>query len=110
MTLQIVLASATGAALPPGAPLSVELRDTSLQDTTAVLLKRVLTSVPQTGITHSLAVSMDVATVPDGATVWAHLDVDGDGRVSPGDLISTESYPVTPASRQALTIRLTKVR
>lgn len=29
-----------------------------------------------------------------------HVDVDGDGQVSPGDYVSTESYPVTPSTAQ----------
>jgi hypothetical protein len=31
------------------------------------------------------------------AAVRVHVDVDGDGEISPGDLISRERYPVTVA-------------
>ncbi|HEU4855293.1 MAG TPA: hypothetical protein VFS89_08420 [Nitrosospira sp.] len=36
------------------------------------------------------------ATVPSGVShrVRVHIDIDGDGQISPGDYISTESHPV----------------
>jgi uncharacterized lipoprotein YbaY len=108
MTLQFAIVSATGEPLPAGSRLRLELRDTSFADAPAVVVKKIETTVPKTKGTTSVSVSMDVATIPDGSTVWAHIDVDRDGRVSSGDLISVESYPVTQATRQ-LTIRLKKV-
>src|SRR5689334_9359633 len=37
----------------------------------------------------------DIPTVPSGRYVLrAHADVDGDGRITRGDYISTQSYPV----------------
>jgi uncharacterized lipoprotein YbaY len=108
MTLQLTIVSAGGEPLPPGSPLRVELRDTSFADAPAVVVKKVETTVPKTGRTTSVSVSMEVTTIPDGSTVWAHVDVDRDGRVSKGDLISVESYPVT-ATTQKTTIRLKKV-
>jgi uncharacterized lipoprotein YbaY len=39
-----------------------------------------------------------------------HVDVDGDGQVSLGDYVSTESYPVTPSTAQAdMQVRVHKV-
>src|SRR5262245_60296143 len=39
-----------------------------------------------------------------------HVDVDGDGQVSPGDYVSTESYPVTPSTgQQDLQVRVHRV-
>ena len=108
MTLQLTIVSGRGEPLPPGSQLKVELRDTSFADAPAVVGKKLDTTVPKTRATTSVSMKMDVTTVPDGATIWAHIDVDRDGRVSSGDLISVESYPVTQATRQ-LTIRLKKV-
>jgi uncharacterized lipoprotein YbaY len=108
MILQLTIVSAGGEPLPPGSPVRVELRDTSFADAPAVLAKRVERTVPKTGRTTSVSVPIDVAKVPEGSTVWAHIDVDRDGRVSKGDLISVESYPVT-SSTQKTTIRLKKV-
>jgi hypothetical protein len=39
------------------------------------------------------------------STVWAHVDCDRDGRVSQGDLITTESFPIPPDG-SALTVRV----
>lgn len=109
MTLQLTIVSAGGEPLPAGSPLRVEIRDTSLADAPAVLVRRIDVSVAKTGRTSSVSVPIELKTVPDGSTVWAHIDVDRDGRVSKGDFVSVESYPVTPASVQRTTIRVKKV-
>ena len=109
MKLQLTIVSAGGEPLPPGSRLRVELRDTSFADAPAVVVTKVDDDrARRPGRTTSVSVPMDVTTVPDGSTVWAHVDVDRDGRVSKGDLISVESYPVT-ATTQKTTIRLKKV-
>jgi hypothetical protein len=42
-----------------------------------------------------------------GLTVWAHVDVDGDGRVSKGDWVTVQSYPLPEgeAARLAVAVR-----
>lgn len=107
MALKLTIVSAGDEPLPPGSPLRIELRDTSYADAPAKLLKRVDRTVARKGRTTTVAVSMD-EPVPDGTTVWAHNDVDRDGRVSKGDFLSMESYPVTSATR-TITIRLKRV-
>ena len=109
MTLQLTIVCAGGEPLPPGSPLRVEIRDTSLADAPAVLLRRIDVVVPKKGRTNSMSVPVDLATVPDGTSVWAHIDVDRDGRVSRGDFVSVESYPVNDAPSQKTTIRVKKV-
>jgi uncharacterized lipoprotein YbaY len=51
--------------------------------------------------------------LPDGSgqcNLRVHVDVDGDGQVSPGDYVSTESYPVTPSTApQDLQVRVHRV-
>jgi uncharacterized lipoprotein YbaY len=50
--------------------------------------------------------------LPGGSqcTLRVHVDVDGDGQVSPGDYVSTESYPVTPSTAQHdMQVRVHKV-
>jgi len=108
MKLDIASESAGGEALPPGSAARVEVRDTSLADAPAKLLKRVIVHVPKRRTTK-LNVLIEISAVPDGTTVWAHVDVDGDDRVSQGDYVSVESYPVTRAATQKLTIRVRKV-
>lgn len=107
MTLKITIVA--DAPLPPGSSVTVEVRDTSLADAPAIVLRRVTVDVPKAGRTMKVTVPITLATVPDGTTVWAHVDADRDGRVSKGDYVSVESYPVTLASVQSLTVRVKKV-
>lgn len=106
LTLNIQLPE--GASVPRGSPLLVELRDTSLADAPAVILKRVNSTVARAGA-DSLRVTMDPGSVPEGTTVWVHLDADSNGRVSIGDYITVESYPVAVRGPQEMTIRLKRV-
>lgn len=97
-----------GASVPRGSPLLVELRDTSLADAPAVILKQVKSTMTRAGA-ESLRITMDPGSVPEGTTVWVHLDVDRDGRVSSGDYITVQSYPVAVSGPQEMSIRLKKV-
>ena len=107
MTLKITVVS--DVPLPPGSSVTVEIRDTSLADAPAIVLHRVAVDVPKTGRTMTVTVPVALAKVPDGTTVWAHVDADRDGRVSKGDYVSVESYPVSIASVQNLRVRVKKV-
>ncbi|NGZ98257.1 MAG: hypothetical protein CV089_19390 [Nitrospira sp. WS110] len=98
-----------GQPLPAGKPLKVEIRDTSLADAPAVTLHQMTTVVPPTTRTVVLPVKLELASVPVGTTVWVHVDMDGDGRVGKGDLVTVESYPVASIPRQTLTVRVKKV-
>lgn len=51
-------------------------------------------------------VEIDAPDTP-GLTAWAHVDVDGDGRVSKGDWVTVQSYPVPGgvAARVAVSVR-----
>lgn len=98
-----------GQPLPAGKPLKVEIRDTSLADAPAVMLHQLTRVVPPATRTMTLPVKLELASVPAGTTVWVHVDMDGDGRVSKGDLVTVESYPVTSVPRQTLTVRVKKV-
>jgi uncharacterized lipoprotein YbaY len=106
LTLNIQLPE--GASIPQGSPLLVELRDTSLADAPAVSLKQHRSTVNRTRA-KSLPITIEPGSIPDGTTVWVHLDVDRDGRVSPGDYITVESYPVTVSGPREMTIRLRRV-
>ena len=107
MTLKIVIVADTP--LPPGSSVKVEIRDTSLADAPAITLHRIAVDVPKTGRTTTVTVPIELTEVPDGTTAWAHVDADRDGRVSKGDYVSVESYPVRLGSVQNLTIRVKKV-
>ncbi|MEO8577439.1 MAG: hypothetical protein ABI556_12085 [Gemmatimonadales bacterium] len=97
-----------GASVPRGSPLLVELRDTSLADAPAVILKQVKSVLKRAG-GEPLRVTMDTGSVPEGTTAWVHLDVDRDGRVSAGDYITVESYPIAVGGNQEMSIRLKRV-
>jgi hypothetical protein len=109
MLIEVNITSFSGEVFPPGTPLKVEVRDTSMQDVAAIALKQVHARVPKANHTTAIRVTLDVDRVPEGATVWAHLDVDGDGRVSKGDFVTVESYPITSALAQSLSVRIKRV-
>lgn len=109
MTLHLTIVCASGEAFPPGSQLTVEIRDTSYADAPAVSLHRAQKPIAKKGRTNSISIPIKLQSVPGGTTVWAHVDVDGDGRVSKGDFVTTESYPVTAAPSQKQTIRVKKV-
>jgi len=109
MLIDVNIINSSGEAFPPGCPLKVELRDTSMQDVPAIVVKQAHTSVPKEGRTTAVPVTLEVARVPDGTTLWAHIDVDRDGGVSKGDFVTVESYPITSAPKQSLTLRVKKI-
>lgn len=109
MTLHLDIQRSDGQPLPPGSILRLEVRDTSLADAPAVVLTQVEHTVPAVGTTPSLAVTLDLPSVPDGATVWAHLSPARHARVHRGDFITTESYPVARVGVQQHVVRLTRV-
>lgn len=86
-----------GATRPlPGSPVRVQVRDTGLADAPAVVVAEAA-GVVQEGQGDCLeTINVSVGDLPRHATVWAHVDVDRDGRVSKGDYITMMSYPVPP--------------
>lgn len=91
-----------GADRPPvGAPVRVEVRDTSQADTEAPLLAETTTAV-EGEHTHWLQtvelVLPDEEVDPRARlTVFAHVDVDEDDAISAGDFITMRSYPLPAA-------------
>lgn len=88
--------------------MRVELRDTSLADAPAVPIKQVNATVNREG-SKPVRITMDPGSLPEGTTVWVHLDVDRDGRVSKGDYITVQSYPASISGPQEMTIQLKRV-
>lgn len=84
---------------PRGAPISVEIRDTGLADAPSVLVGRAEGLVRKDEGDSLDTVEVQVTTLPRHATAWAHVDLDGDGRVGRGDFITMQSFPV-PAERE----------
>lgn len=88
---------------PPlvGAPVRVELRDTSLADAPSRLVAAADTVFERTGsgvaARATLEVDDDVFTPTTDVTVWARSPGAGSGdkrRVAAGDWVTMESYPV----------------
>lgn len=93
------------AGLPAGSPVVVQVRDTGLQDVIAptVAEGRATAAAPAAA---SVPVELDLEDGPGERGVWAHVDADRDGRVGPGDLVTTESFPVPPgATRMTVRVR-----
>jgi Type III secretion system lipoprotein chaperone (YscW) len=83
---------------PPGSPIRVEVRDTSLADTEAPLLVESAAEVTSGSSSRLGSVELEI---PDGELdprrrfdVFAHVDVDANGAFTPGDFITTRSYPL----------------
>ena len=80
---------------PPGSQVVVQVRDTSYQDAAATVVAEATAEVSGDASDRIATVDVDVPAdrVPD-LTVWAHVRVDPSPQVSPGDFITTASYPV----------------
>jgi uncharacterized lipoprotein YbaY len=102
-------------ALPPKATIYVRLLDTSMADAPAVLIaEQVLRgSVEEANRTGKVRFQLQGETISTSRqyTVGVLVDVDGDGRVGPGDFINTQSYPVLTAGYpREISIQVTRVR
>jgi uncharacterized lipoprotein YbaY len=100
-----------GTSRPPrGAQIIVQVRDTTLQDAPAQILGEVRGSVSEAkgSLLASLQVPVDLPR-PQGKTLWVHIDVDGDGRVSRGDYVTVRSYPIPTGTDPHLEITLKQV-
>jgi putative lipoprotein len=93
---------------PMGSRVRVEVRDTSLADAPAVTLGRADGQVRGRGAWLE-TLDVEVEAVPLGTTAWAHVDVDGDGAVSRGDLLTTASYEVPSVDAPRVAVWLTRI-
>lgn len=87
---------------PSGAQVIVQVRDTSRMDTRADIISEQRST---TG-TNRDRIALVEFEVPDGtanATVWALVDVDGDGQVSRGDYLTVQSFPLR--DRQQVSVK-----
>ena len=106
----IVDISAEGNQRPPlGAPIRVEARDTSLADAPSETVGAADSEVRGQSGSWLDTVELEVPRLPSQCTVWAHVDVDRDGRVSRGDFITTAAYPVAPDGEARVAVRVRRV-
>lgn len=83
---------------PAGAPIVVQVRDTSLEDVEAPLVAEALGVVTEMRSSLLAAIELDIPTASldprTRLTVFAHVDVDRTGAISGGDFITKQSYAV----------------
>jgi hypothetical protein len=101
---------------PPGATVRVEVRDVAYADAPATVLGAGVTQVAETSADTSAearpvlgTVTCEVERAPEMGVVWCHVDVDGDGRVSSGDYITTQSWPVPPGGAGEMTVTVRRI-
>lgn len=100
LTVDVVLDPPDAPGPPPGSAVTVEVRDTSLQDVAATTLAEGHGVVAPSGAVLA-SVELELEEGPGLPTLWVLVDVDGDGQVSPGDLTTMESFPVAPGATRA---------
>ena len=90
----------------PGALLHVYLEDTSYADARARVLLHIERPAEPRG-DGSMTIEVEAPELASNVrcTVRAHVDLDRDNAISPGDYITTESYPLA----QSLVLRLHRV-
>jgi uncharacterized lipoprotein YbaY len=103
--------------IPAGAPLfdsstvRVKLLDVTMADAPSRVLAEVAIANQRRVTTAEQRVPFTLrVTIPPGWNgdlhVAAHVDLDGDAKVSHGDFISTMSYPVSPLGEEGYLVRV----
>ena len=118
MSARLVVTVVLEGGVPPptGAPLRVEVRDVAYADAPAEVLGAAVTEVSGTPGDASAearpvlgTVTCEVERAPEMGIVWCHVDVDGDGRVSSGDYITIQSWPVPPGGAGEMTVTVRRI-
>jgi hypothetical protein len=106
ITVEVVVA---GQPRPPkGVPIIVQIRDTGYQDAPATVLgeARGVVSGSKDDLLAAIRVDVNADTLPRHTTVWAHVDVDNNARVSGGDYVTMQSYPVSgPSAKTRVAVK-----
>lgn len=89
--------------------MRVQARDTALEDAPSTTIAEALGVVERGSAAQLATVQLHIATLPRDTTVWAHVDVDRDGRVSVGDFVTTASYPVAAGAETQIEVRVKRV-
>lgn len=79
----------------PGGPVHVFVEDASFADAAAVVVAR--QTVESGGGPSGCRFCIDTGELNPSRNycLRVHIDVDGDGAISPGDYVTTESYPLS---------------
>jgi putative lipoprotein len=104
--------------LPADAPAAVaaamiiEVRDVSMADapSTVVAMRRLDRVTLAPGARIPFALDVPEVSKSKSLSVRVHIDVDGNGQVGQGDLLSTQAYPVSAAGPlRPVTVRVVKI-
>lgn len=103
-----------GGAPDDAAELIVQVEDVSRADAPSAVLGEFRVPHPklEPGGLVSFEVEVDEEEIdPRGSySIWAYVDVSGSGEIEPGDLLSTQSYPVlSPDSPEETTVELRQI-
>jgi len=80
----------------PGSPVVVQARDVTYADAPTPVVSQARGTVGEQESETLAAVELELpAHAPARLELWAHVDVDGDARVSMGDFVTMAAYPVT---------------
>ncbi|MGZ8821775.1 MAG: hypothetical protein ACXWX1_10705 [Aeromicrobium sp.] len=96
---------------PAGASVRVEVRDVSFADVPAPVVCAAEGAVSSPSHDQPALLAELICAceqIPPGAIVWAHVDSDQDGRVSVGDYITKQAFPV-PAGGGRLSVMVRRV-
>lgn len=103
LTVRGRIVSDTPVAPAEDAVVRVQLQDVSVADAAAtVVSEQTLRGVAMQGSRREIATyELDAGNLDRRRqySVWVHIDMNGDGALSPGDLVSTRSYPVDVEQR-----------
>jgi uncharacterized lipoprotein YbaY len=94
---------------PSKAPVIVQVQDTSLADAPARVLGEGRGKVAAADGGALATIDVNVTDTAQQMTVWAHVDVDHDGRVSKGDFITMQSHSVPDGTKPSLRVTVKKV-
>ena len=79
-----------------------------LADAAAVTLARAKGAVRQRENLLAM-VNLSLSALPRHAAVWVHIDVDRDGRVSSGDFITVQRFPVPAGAAPHVRVSVRRV-
>jgi hypothetical protein len=92
-----------------GSPIHVEARDTTFEDGPAPTIARALGAVRDGTADLLDVIELSLDSLPDSSIVWVHVDSDRDGRVSPGDYLTTISYPISVGSKSEMDVSVRRI-
>lgn len=92
-----------------GSPIHVQVRDTGLADAPAIVVGEASGTVQRSSGDLLETLRVTVPELPRHATIWVHVDVDRNGKVSSGDYLTVVSYPVPNTQNPTVHVAVKRV-